>query len=479
MTDQTLPPTARSLELSSGEMRVLVDSVMDRLMTFLGTLAEQPVDGTRQVDPSRALAAAEPLPRSGTPLETLLSQLFDEAVPGSLNPAAPGFMGYVPGGGLFHAAVADLISNTINRYVGVAAVAPLLTQIEANVVRWFCEIVGYGPAARGFLTSGGSLANLSAVVTARIVRLGEDFSRAVVYLSDQAHHCVAKAAHLAGLPQRNLRVLRTDASLALDAQAVRCAIHEDRARGLEPFMIVASAGTTNAGVIDPLGPLADVAHEEHVWFHVDAAYGGFFRLTDTGRTLLDGLERADSIVLDPHKTLFLPYGTGALVLREGRHLKIAHGSHAEYLPPLQHDEQLVDFCEISPELTRPFRGLRVWLPFKMHGVETFRAYLDEKLALADWIAQKLDSLEGIEVLVRPTLSILAFAVRHGDTTGERNRMTRDLLERINARQRVHLTGTKLHDRFVIRIAIGVFRTHREHVELLFEEIGQCLGDSSP
>ena len=229
--------------------------------------------------PAAVRAATESLPRSGMPQTVLLDHLFDVAIPRSLNAASPGFMGYVPGGGLFHAAVADLISNAANRYVGVAAVAPLLSRIEADVVRWFCEIVGYPATARGFLTSGGSLANLSALVTAREVRLGEDFLQGTIYVSDQVHHCVAKAARLAGLPARNLRVLPTDTTLRLDPMAVSAAIATDRDRGLRPFLLVASAGTTNAGVIDPLEALAAVAHDANLWYHVYAAYCGFYAMT--------------------------------------------------------------------------------------------------------------------------------------------------------------------------------------------------------
>ena len=460
-------------------MRSLVDQATERIIRLLSTLEEQPLDGTADVAPDTVAAAAEPLPRAGVPFASLLEQLFEIAMPRSLNAASPGFMGYVPGGGLFHAAIADLISNATNRYVGVAAVAPLLTQIEANVVRWFCEIVGYPASARGFLTSGGSLANLSAAVTAREIQLGEDFLRGTIYVSDQVHHCVTKAARLAGLPARNVRILPTDGTFALDPQAVRDAVAADRSRGFVPFLLVASAGTTNTGTIDPLGALARIAREAHLWYHIDAAYGGFYRMTDRGRARLEGLELADSIVLDPHKTLFLPYGTGALLVRDGRHLQAVHGSSADYLPPMQPQDELVDFCEISPELTRPFRGLRVWLPFKMHGADAFRDCLDEKLTLARWVAQRLHGFAELEVLVEPTLSILAFAVRSADSTAERNARTRALLDRINARQRVHLTGTKLHGVFAIRVAIGVFRTHHSHVERLLEEIEAALAADPP
>ncbi|HSG64918.1 MAG TPA: aminotransferase class I/II-fold pyridoxal phosphate-dependent enzyme, partial [Gammaproteobacteria bacterium] len=360
---------------------------------------------------------------------------------------------------------------------GVAAVAPVLTQLEANVVRWFCEIVGYPSQARGFLTTGGSLANLSAVITARQVRLGDDFSRGTIYLSDQAHHCVEKAARLAGLPRWNIRILPTDSTLRLDPGQVLSALRRDREQGLQPFMLVASAGTTNTGAIDPLPVLADLASAERLWLHVDAAYGGFFCLTERGRRALAGIERADSIVLDPHKTLFLPYGTGALLVRDGNDLKATHSSQADYMPPLQGDEELVDFCELSPELTRPFRGLRVWLPFKLHGADVFRAYLDEKLDLARWIAGELARIPELEILAEPELSVTAFAMRGEEPLEARNAATRRLLSLINERQRVHLTGTFLHGRFAIRVAVVAFRVHMPHMKILLEDILLALDRS--
>lgn len=458
-------------------MREMVDAAMERIIQVINTLADQPVDGCANADPGWVRSLAEPLPQSSGDLASLLDFVFDEAVPRSLNPISPGFMGYIPGGGLFHAAVADLISDTLNRYVGVAAVAPVLTQLEANVVRWFCEIVGYPSQARGFLTTGGSLANLSAVITARQVRLGDDFSRGTIYLSDQAHHCVEKAARLAGLPRWNIRILPTDSTLRLDPGQVLSALRRDREQGLQPFMLVASAGTTNTGAIDPLPVLADLASAERLWLHVDAAYGGFFCLTERGRRALAGIERADSIVLDPHKTLFLPYGTGALLVRDGNDLKATHSSKADYMPPLQGDEELVDFCELSPELTRPFRGLRVWLPFKLHGADVFRAYLDEKLDLARWIAGELARIPELEILAEPELSVTAFAMRGEEPLEARNAATRRLLSLINERQRVHLTGTFLHGRFAIRVAVVAFRVHMPHMKILLEDILLALDRS--
>lgn len=470
--------TERPLDLTATQMRQLVDAAMERIAAFMNTLPEQPVDGSVYADPAYIRALEEPVPEAPGDLDGLLDLVFDKLAPLSLNPASPGFLGYVPGGGLFYAAVADLISSTLNRYVGVAAVAPGLNQLEANVVRWFCALMGYPAEARGFLTSGGSLANWSALVTARHAKLGENFLDGVIYASDQVHHCVDKAARLAGFPSANLRVLPTDDAYRLCPERVRAALEADRERGLTPAILVASAGTTNTGAVDPLPELAALAREEDLWFHVDAAYGGFFRMTARGKHILRGIEAADSLVLDPHKTLFLPYGTGALLVRDGQALRAAHSSRADYMPPIQEGDDLMDFCELSPELTRPFRGLRVWLPFKLHGVGVFRSYLDEKLDLARWIAARIGEMPELEILAPPELSILAFAVRDtGQPLVERNAATRALMARINERQRVHLTGTMLNGIFAIRIAVVVYRAHQERMEMLLEDLSHALGTS--
>ncbi len=458
-------------------MRRLVDAAMDRIIALIETLPQQAVDTSSNVDPDFVRSLIEPLPEKPASFDDLLDQIFDHAVNRSLNPISPGFMGYVPGGGLFHAAVADLIADSINRYVGAAAVAPALSRIEANVVQWLCDIVGYPGSARGFLTSGGSLATLSAMITARHVVLGDDFSKGVIYFSDQRHHCVDKAALLAGFTREQLEPLRSDEAYRLDVTELRRAVGRDRGDGLRPFMIVGNAGSVNTGAVDPLAEIGEFAREEDLWFHVDAAYGGLFCLTDRGKQILRGLDSADSIVVDPHKTMFLPYGTGALLVRDGKHLKETHSQRADYLPRPQDEEELWDFCEISPELTRPFRGLRLWLPIKLHGAGVFRDALDEKLDLARWIHDRISEIEELEILAPPELSILAFAVRDtGRPVEERNERSRRLLELVNRRNRVHLTATMLDGVFAIRIAIVAYRTHREHVEMLLEDLVSALGE---
>jgi aromatic-L-amino-acid/L-tryptophan decarboxylase len=459
-----------TLELSVEDMRRLVAQVLDYIVPHIESLPHQPsVDIEGGTEMARGLV--EPLPEEGQPYPELLDLLFRRVIPKSFNTAGPGYLAYIPSGGIFHAAVADLITDAVNRYMGLWVTAPGLAQLEANVIRWFCDIVGYPSSARGLLTTGGSLANFSALLTARRERLPENFLSGTLYVSDQTHHSVQKAALLAGFPPGNIREIPSDAQFRIHVDVLEQAIAKDRNAGCTPFLIVGNAGTTNTGAVDDLTALADLAQRENLWLHVDAAYGGFFLLTRHGRILMEGIHRADSITLDPHKGLFLPYGTGSLLVRDGAALKRAHNVAATYLPATEDDPDLVDFSQMSPELSRGFRGLRVWLPMKMHGIAPFRHNLQEKLELAWWATEELRKISGMEIIAEPQLSIVAFRlVRPGLDTDALNQLNRELLQRINARKHVYLSGTMLHGRFVIRICVLSFRTHFDRMQICLDDI---------
>ena len=466
-----------TLELSSEDMRHLVTQAVERIVAHLESLPIQPsVDVEGGIELARSLV--EPLPETGQPYPELLEALFSRVIPKSFNTAGPGYLAYIPSGGIFHAAVADLITDAVNRYMGIWVAAPGLAQLEANVIRWFCDLVGYPASARGFLTTGGSLANFSALVTARRERLPENFLLGTLYASDQTHHSVQKAALLAGFPLGNVRSIPSDAQFRIRVDLLEQTIAKDRQAGFTPFLLVGNAGTTNTGAVDDLQALADLAQREHLWLHVDAAYGGFFLLTVQGRALMAGIDRADSITLDPHKGLFIPYGTGSLLVRDGEALKRAHSVAAHYLPDTQEDPDLVDFSQISPELSREFRGLRVWLPLKMHGIAPFRHNLQEKLDLAQWTMTELGKIAGIEIVAAPQLSIVAFRLtRPGFDSNSLNQLNRALLTRINARKRVYLSGTMLGDRFALRICVLSFRTHFDRMQTGLTDIRAAVSET--
>ncbi|MEK7798640.1 MAG: aminotransferase class I/II-fold pyridoxal phosphate-dependent enzyme, partial [Acidobacteriota bacterium] len=311
----------------------------------------------------------------------------------------------------------------------------------------------------------------TALVTARATRLPEDFLSGTLYFSAETHLSVIKAARIAGFPERCLRSVPVDSRFRLRPDLLEAAIREDRARGLRPFLVIANAGTTNTGAIDPLPEIADIAARHDLWVHADAAYGGFFRLVPEGAARLAGLERCDSITLDPHKGMFLPYGTGCLLVRDPETLRRAHGGQAGYLQDLGGGPGAVSFTEISPELSRDFRGLRVWLPIQLHGLRAFREQIQEKLDLARWAYDELKDEPFFEMLDEPQLSIVAFACR--PPGGGANAAGADLLRRVNARRRVFLSSTTIGGRYVLRLCVLSFRTHmdrmRDAVSALKEE----------
>ena len=455
------------LEISGAELKESLALVAQRLGTFLDTVDAQPAsqtDGAARL----ARALAEPLPERGSSLRNLLRILFEQVMPTALHTSGPGYLGYVPGGGLPMSAVADLIAGITNRYVGLWMAAPGLVALETNVIRWFCAMAGLPERAGGVLTSGGSIANLIAVVTARRERLPVNFLSGTLYTSAHAHHSVRKAAMLAGFPAENVREIPLDAQFRMRTDLLLERIAADRATGLTPFCVVASAGTTAMGAVDPLPAIAAICEAQGLWLHVDAAYGGFFLLTERGSNALAGIDRADSITLDPHKGLFLPYGTGCILVREKERLQRAHSVSADYLPPPQTAEDRWDFAEMGPELSRDARGLRVWLPMKLAGAGAFRVQLDEKLDLARAAVELVRSHASLEVVAEPTLSLFAFRVRRDEAA------TRALMSAINQRQRVFLTGVPVEGGLAIRVCVLSFRTHAAHMKHFAEDLEAAL-----
>ncbi len=280
-----------------------------------------------------------------------------------------------------------------------------------------------------------------------------------------------KAALLAGFAPDDVRSLPVDEHFRLQPEALATAVDNDRKAGRRPFLVVANAGSTNTGTIDPLQAIAEVCAREQLWLHVDAAYGGPFLLTERGRRALAGIERADSITLDPHKGLFLPFGTGALLVRERGRLKAAHEVPGAYMPPMQDDRAHLDFAAMGPELTREWRGLRLWLPLKLHGRRAFEDALDDKLDLARWAAGQVGALEHVVLHAPPTLSLFAFRLQPpGVEGGALDALNKAWLESTCARGRVFLTGTQLERGFVLRMCVLHLRTDRARVEAALEDL---------
>ena len=365
------------LEFTPDAMRAMADAVVRRCVDHVATLASQPIVGAihdtafvRSLD-ARAPAA----PRS---LASVLDLLFDDCIPRSYTASSPGYLAYIPGGGIYPAALADFIADTTNRYTGIWQAAPALVQLEAHALDWLRDWMGFPETTRGLFTTGGSMASFNAILCARERYLGPDIRLGTLYTSDQAHHCVWKAAKLAGILPDRVRMLPTDQRFRLRLDALAEAVARDRADGLRPFAVVSNAGTTNTGAVDPLDAIADLCAAEGLWHHVDGAYGAFFSLCEDGRRTLAGMSRADSLTLDRTRGCSCRMGP-ALLVRDSAALRAAHEATGDYMPAIPHPDEFYDPASTAPA-SRGFPGLRVWLAVQLYGMDAYRAAVAEKRA---------------------------------------------------------------------------------------------------
>jgi len=275
------------LEPSSNEVRQMLEEITDKVVDFLENI-EQPASYDVISSRKQAELKAEGLPEQEVSLATLLDDLFQHKIPNALPTSHPGFMAYIPGGGIVYAALAELIAKVTNRYIGIDATAPFLSQIETDTLRWFCQMVGYSDAAGGTLTSGGSIANLTGVICARSIILGDDFSKGTVYASGFVHHSMWKAFQAAGISKSQIRSVPVDETFKLDVGKLAAQMEEDTTNGLQPMMVVATAGSTNTGSIDSLTEISELCEKYGAWYHIDAAYGGFFTMLQAEKQKLSG-----------------------------------------------------------------------------------------------------------------------------------------------------------------------------------------------
>ncbi|MBK8450792.1 MAG: amino acid decarboxylase [Saprospiraceae bacterium] len=413
-------------------------------------------------------------------ISTVLSDLKENLISQGLNPASGGHLGYIPGGGIYGTALGDYLAAITNQYAGIFYGGPGAVKIENELIRWMASLFGYPENSHGNLSSGGSIANLIAIVTAREARQikSSEISIQCIYLTEQVHHCVHKAIRISGLGEAQIRFIGMDSKFRMDGALLRNAIIKDKMDGFTPFLVVGSAGTTDTGAIDPLDLIAEIAQEAHIWFHVDAAYGGFFTLcnlkNEEGRTykdLLKGIERSDSLVVDPHKGLFLSYGLGAVLIKDTAAQYRAHYYKAAYMQDTLSNQEELSPSDLSPELTKHFRGLRLWLPLKLHGLAPFRACLEEKILLCRYFYDEIGKL-GFERGPFPETSVCIY--RYVPESSNANEFNQKLVDYIVQNGRVFVSSTSINGVFWIRIAILSFRTHLTIIQDYLDLLKQAL-----
>lgn len=438
---------------------------------FLGNIDTNKAFGLRRGEAEKIF---EPkFPEQPTAFEDLLTVMRKHMDTEGINPASGGHLGYIPGGGIWYSALGDYLADVTNKYAGVFFGSPGAAMMENTMVEWMARMFDFPETAGGTLTSGGSIANLAAIVTARDKHgiTSAKVPNAVIYLTRQVHHCIDKAIRIAGLAECQVRYIQMDARYRMDVDDLSRQVAKDKEAGLTPWLVVTSAGTTDTGSVDPTDKVASVCKQNDMWLHVDAAYGGFFLLCQEGKEVLKGLHLADSIVVDPHKGLFLPYGTGAVIVRDAKDLYKSHYYQANYMQDAISATEYSP-ADLSPELTRHFRGMRMWLPLKLLGLKPFVAALSEKIQLARYFYDKIQEIPGMEVTDYPELSVVPW--RYVPENDDANEFNLELIHEIHKDGRVFLSSTKLDDVVWLRVAILCFRTHLSTVDLCLQMITDCL-----
>ena len=474
--------TQSSLDIDGAALDDITTQATRLVAEYFNTIAERPVRAENFAGKTTAALDVE-LPLDGVPVARLIDEcrtVFDL----SRHNGHPRFFGYVASPSTPIGAYADLIAGALNANITCWRSGPAGTELEQLVVRWLGSIIEYDGDAKGLLTSGGSMANMIALLVASRRKLGNDVSRKglwgsgaplIVYASEEAHMSIAKAADILGLGRDHVRVVACDDLQKMRADSLRHAIENDLREGLRPCCVVASAGTVNTGVVDPLDALASVAREFDLWFHVDGAYGAPGILDTRKAHLFRGLERADSVSLDPHKWLYVPVDAGCLLFRDPNPVKATFITEdADYIKVHGHsDDEAFAFWDYGVELSRRFRALKVWLTLRYYGVRRIAEAVSNDISLAAYMGELVSAADDFELLAPVELSICCFRYV---PPGMKNRDSRldQLNERIMSRVqtggRAYLSNATVNGQFALRACITNFRTTKSDIELTIDTI---------
>jgi glutamate/tyrosine decarboxylase-like PLP-dependent enzyme len=474
------------LEFDLQTMRAMAARVTDLVTRHLASLREQPARVTLSRPEAKRLIGdiAPTAPEHGIGFDAALEELAERVLPYHAREPHPRFLGYVPSIPTFPSVLGDWLATGYNFFAGVWPIASGPNEIELVVLDWFRQWLGMPEGTGGLLTSGGSTAALMAVVAARHARIGDDATllpRLVMYASRQTHSAAIRAAWIAGVPRANVRVLATDDTWALQAETIERAIAEDRANGRIPFLVVATAGSTNTGAVDDLPAIADLCAREALWFHVDAAYAAFAVLTSSGGDQLRGIDRADSIVMDPHKWLFVPFECGALLAREPARLKAAFHIMPEYLKDVAPSEEEVNFADYGEQLTRYSRALKIWLSIRTFGTAPIREMIDSGIALAEHVEAVVRREPALELLAPARFGICCFRVhpRGLDDAAALDALNEGINAGVNARGRFLFSSTRVKGAFSLRVCTHNWRTTEADLDelmgLILTEAAERIG----
>ncbi len=454
LTDRTSDISAGALSLSEDEMRALGYRVVDLVVDHLARIREEPA-ARRGSRADLEAMLREPIPESGSDPRLVLDRVMREVLPWTARVDHPRFFAFVPGPGNYVGFLADALASGFNVFAGTWLGASGPAMVELVTVDWLRQLCGLPPGAGGLFVSGGSMANLTGLAVARESKLGARLPDGVAYASDQTHSAVARAFRVLGFAPRQLTLLPVDEEFRLRPGDLARAVAADRAAGRVPFCVVAHAGTTNTGAVAPLPEIADFCAAEGLWLHADAAYGGGAVLSERGRLALAGLERADSLALDPHKWLFQPFEIGCVLVRDGRRLAEVFRTRPDYLRDVHRpneEEQEVHFSDLGVQLTRGFRALKLWMSLQVFGLASFREAVERGIANAE-LAEERIAASGLWRIVSPArLGTVAFGwAPEGASEEEADAVTHGLAEASLADGFAFLSTTVLRGRPALRI----------------------------
>jgi aromatic-L-amino-acid decarboxylase len=467
-------------DLDAEGVRALGHKAVELVAEHRERLLERPVFG-KLGDAARRLD--EPLPEEGQPLEAVLEAARERILPYAFGNSHPRFFAFINATADPLGTVADYLASAMNSNCWGGDHAAI--HVEDRVIAWLAELLGLPAGTEGILTSGGSMANFTALAAARCALSPQVRQRGfggtepiVVYVSDEVHNCVDRAVDLLGIGWNQLRKIPTDTQFRIRVDLLKQAIAADRATGLRPAIVVGNAGTVNTGAVDPLDELADLCAAESLWFHVDGAYGAIASISPKLKPLFSGLERADSVAADPHKWLYVPYEAGAALVREPGRMADAFRRPAPYLV---HDPDSpvagpVSFNDRGPELSRGFRALKVWMGLKRHGRRGYAGAIEHDVAMARFLADDVNSRPDFELLAEPVLSIVAFRYRPAGlplSEAELDLLNRQVINQLVGDGSFFLAPTLLKGRTAMRVAIVNFRTREDDVRALLAEAARA------
>lgn len=422
----------------------------------------------------------EPLPLQGCDFGPLLAAFRENIVEYARHNAHPRFFGYISSPGTPVAALAELLAATLNANVTSWRSSPSAAQLEHVAIGWLKEMFGLPASSGGVFVSGGSIANFSALAAARAargpastgsagIRPGDPIMR--IYASGQSHFSIAKAASLLGIGEANVVTVRTDSAFRLDLEHLRDLVQADRAAGHLPLCVAACAGSVSTGAIDPLAEVGGIARQHGLWFHVDAAYGGMAILAPSARPLLQGIELADSITVDPHKWAYLPTGAGCVLWRDPAAAQRAFSHQADYTRVLGHapDESFA-FWDYSPELSRPFRALPFWFLFKFAGAQAIGEAIERNIECARHLEAIVRRSEDFEMLAPAGLSVFCFRYRPRTPAADLDALNRQILVQLQRDGSSYLSNATINGRFALRGCVVNHATTLRDMEILVEDV---------